>query len=188
LLERTDTVIEELEKQNEAGNDPAPIHLPEKLNRARLLRTEVKTAMERLAAENGLERVNLTDKDAKFVKSRQGVVAGYNVQTVVSPLKVTETDKTGGMFVTAIDAVQDAEDHHQLVNMLERAEEMTGKKADITLADAGYHSGVNLAACEERKQIAAIPEPRNDERNLLIIMISAMMPIPIAMFVRWGKL
>jgi hypothetical protein len=165
LLERTDTVIEELEKQNEAGNDPAPIHLPEKLRQARLLRTEVKTAMERLAAENGLERVNLTDSDAKFVKSLQGVVAGYNVQTVVSPLKVTETDKTGGMFVTAIDAVQDAEDHHQLVNMLEGAEEMTGKKADITLADAGYHSGANLAACEERKQIVAIPEPQERRAN-----------------------
>ena len=121
--------------------------------------------MERLAAENGLERVNLTDSDAKFVKSRQGVVTGYNVRTVVSPLKVTETDKTGGMFVTAIDAGQDAEDHHQLVNMLERAEEMTGKKADITLADAGYHSGVNLAACEERKQIVAIPEPQEQREQ-----------------------
>ena len=160
LLERTDTVIEELEKQNEAGDDPPPIHLPEKLRQAQLLRTEVKTAMERLAEENGFERVNLTDSDAKFMKSRQGVVAGYNVQTVVSPLKVTETDKTGGMFITAVDAVQDAEDHHQLVNMLEQAEEMTGKKADITLADAGYHSGANLAACEQRMQIVAIPEPQ----------------------------
>ncbi len=81
------------------------------------------------------------------MKSRQGVVAEYNVQTVVLSLKVTETDKTGGMFIAAIDAVQDNEDHHQLVNMLERAEEITGKKAEITLADAGYHSGVNLEAC-----------------------------------------
>ena len=48
--------------------------------------------MERLLAENGLERVNLMDNDAKFVKSRQGVAPGYNVQTVGSPLKVTETE------------------------------------------------------------------------------------------------
>jgi len=40
--------------------------------------------------------------------------------------------------------VQDADDHHQLVNMLEQSEEMTGKKVDITLADAGYHSGANF--------------------------------------------
>lgn len=160
LLERTDKVIEELEKQNEASDEPSPIHLPEKLRQAQLLHTEVKNAMARLSVEDKLKCVNLTDSDTKLVKTRQGIVAGYNVQTVVSPLKVTEIDKTGGMFVTAIAAVQDAEDHHQLVNMLERAEEMTGKKADITLADAGYHSGVNLAACEERMQIVAIPEPQ----------------------------
>jgi transposase len=160
LLERTETVIEELEKQNEAGDDAPPVHLPEKMRQAQILRTEVKNTIERLAAESRLEKINLTDNDAKFVKSRQGVVAGYNIQTVVSPLKLTDPDKTGGMFVTAVDAVQDADDHHQLVNMLEQSEEMTGKKANITLADAGYHSGANLAACDERKQIVAIPEPQ----------------------------
>ena len=165
LLERTDIVIEELEKQNEAGDDPPPIHLPEKLRQAQVLRTEVKTAIERLAAESTLERINITDNDAKLLKSRQGVIAGYNIQTVVSPLKNPEPDKTGGFFVTAVDAVQDADDHHQLVNMLERSEEMTGKKADITLADAGYHSGANLAACEERKQIVAIPESQERRAN-----------------------
>ena len=96
------------------------------------------------------------------MKSRQGIVAGYNIQTVVSPLKVTETDKTRGMFITAVDAVQDAEDHHQLINMLEQAEEITGEKAIITLADAGYHSGANLAVCEERKQRVAIPESQEN--------------------------
>jgi len=66
LLERTDIVIEELEKQNEAGDDPPPIHLPEKLRQAQVLRTEVKTAIERLAAESTLERINITDNDAKL--------------------------------------------------------------------------------------------------------------------------
>jgi transposase len=165
LLERTDTVIEELEKQNEAGDDPPPIHLPKKLRQAQVLRTEVKIAIKRLAAESRVERINLTDNDAKLLKSRQGVVAGYNIQTVVSSLKVTETDRAGEMFITAVDAVQDADDHHQLVNMLEQSEEMTGEKADITLADAGYHSGANLAACEERKQIVAIPEPQERRAN-----------------------
>lgn len=158
LLERTDTVIQELEKQNEAGDDPSPVHLPEKLRQAQFLRTEVKAAMERLAEEDGLKRVNLTDADAGLMKSRQGIVAGYNLQTVVSPLKVTETAKAGGLLITAVGVVRDAEDHHQLVNMLEQAEDITGKKADITLADAGYHSGANLADCEQRNQMVAIPE------------------------------
>lgn len=165
LLKRTDTAIQELEKQNEAGGDPPPVHLPEKLREAQFLNTEVKAAMDRLAEEDGLKRVNLTDGDAGLMRSRQGIVAGYNLQTVVSPLKVTETTNTNGMLITAVETARDAEDHHQLVNMLEQAEDITGKKADITLADTGYHSGINLAACEQRKQRVAIPESQEHRLN-----------------------
>jgi hypothetical protein len=118
--------------------------------------------MERLAEEDGLKRVNLTDNDAELMKSRQGIVTGYNVQTVVSPLKVTEPGKTGGMLITAVDAVRDTDDHHQLVNMVAQAEEMVGKKVDITIADAGYHSGANLSACGERNHRVAIPESQEN--------------------------
>jgi len=45
LLERTEKTIRELEKENEEGNDPAPVHLPEKLAKAEQLRVEVKAAM-----------------------------------------------------------------------------------------------------------------------------------------------
>ena len=165
LLQRTDIVIQELEKQNEAGDDLSPVHLPEKLRQAQYLHTEVKAAVERLTEEEELKRVNLTDCDAGLMKSRQGIVAGYNIQAVVSPLKVPETEKAGGVLITAVDTVQDAEDHHQLVNMLEQAEDTTGKKADITLADTGYHSGTNLAACEQRKQMVAIPESQEHRLN-----------------------
>ncbi len=165
LLQRTDIVIQELEKQNEAGDDLSPVHLPEKLRQAQYLHTEVKAAVERLTEEEGLKRVNLTDCDAGLMKSRQGIVAGYNIQAVVSPLKVPETEKAGGVLITAVDTVQDAEDHHQLVNMLEQAVDTTGKKADITLADTGYHSGTNLAACEQRKQLVAIPESQEHRLN-----------------------
>lgn len=157
LLKRTDMVIHELEKQNEAGDDPPPVHLPGKLIQAQLLRTEVKAAMERLAEEEGLKRVNLTDGDAKLMKSRQGIVAGYNLEAVVSPLKVTDNKKTG-MIMTGVEAVQEPEDHNQLIPMLEQSEETTGNLVDMTLADAGYHSGANLAVCEQRKQMIAMPE------------------------------
>jgi transposase len=165
LLKRTDIVIQELENQNEVGDDLSPVHLPEKLRQNQLLRTEVKAAMERLTEEEGLKRVNLTDCDAGLMKSRQGIVAGYNIQAVVSPLKASETNKAGGLLITAVDTVQDAEDHHQLVNMMEQSEDTTGKKADITLADTGYHSGINLVACEQRKQMVAIPESQEHRLN-----------------------
>jgi transposase len=165
LLKRVDTVILELEKQNEEGDTPSTVRLPEKLRQSQLLRTEVKAAMERLAKEDGLKRINLTDSDAELMKSRQGIVAGYNVQAVVSPLKVTEPGNINGMLITAVDAVKDTDDHHQLVNMMEKAEEIVGNKADITIADAGYHSGANLAACEELNQRVAIPESQENRSN-----------------------
>jgi len=60
LLERIDTIIEEMEKQNEAGDDFAPVHLPEKLRHIQLLRTEVKAAIEKLETEDGAKRVGST--------------------------------------------------------------------------------------------------------------------------------
>jgi transposase len=158
LLKRTEAVIQELEKQNEEGDYPPPVHLPEKLRQTQLLHTEVKAAIEHLAEEDGLKRINLTDNDAELMKSRQGIVPGYNIQTVVSPIKVKEAETAGGMLITAVDTVRDADDHHQLVNMIEQSEETVGEKAGITVADAGYHSGANLEACEERNQKVAMPE------------------------------
>ncbi len=70
LLKRTDTVIQEMEQQNEAGDDLSPVHLPNKLRQEQLLHTEVKAAVERLAEEDGLKRINLTDSDAGLMKSR----------------------------------------------------------------------------------------------------------------------
>lgn len=158
LLERTDRVIEELEKQNEASDDPPPVHLPEKLRQAELLRAEVMAAMRRVN-EEGEKQVNLTDGHARLMKGRRVIMPGYNLQAVVSPTKVVQ-DTKAGMIITAVEAVTDASDNAQLVPMLEQAEEMSGKKAEITLADAGYHSGANLADCEKRRQVVAMPEAR----------------------------
>jgi transposase len=157
LLERTEKVIQELEKENEAGNDPAPVHLPEKLRKAEQLKEEVKAAMKALETE-GRKNINLTDGDTKMMKTRQGLVAGYNLEAVVSPLKVDETQTKRGLFMTAVDVVTQTTDTKQCIPMLEQAEENTGKKADKSLLDAGFHSGANLTECEKRDQVVVMPE------------------------------
>ena len=164
LLERTEKVIRELETENETGNDPAPVNLPDKLRKAEQLRAEVKAAMEALAAAEGQRKnINLTDGDTKLMKNRQGLIAGYNLEAVVSPLKVKEIQK-GGLFMTAVDVVTQTTDAKQLIPMLEQSEENTGKKADKSLADAGFHSGANLDTCEKREQVIVMPE--SQERAL----------------------
>lgn len=160
LIERTDKIIQELEEENESNNDVSPVHLPEQLRKTSQLQEKVISALERLEKEEQEKKINLTDEDANLMKTRHGIVAGYNLESVASPIKEKETKKTG-MLLTGIEAVTDPEDHHQLVSMLKQSEEMTGKLADMTLADAGYHSGANLAECERRQQRIAMPESQN---------------------------
>ena len=45
--------------------------------------------MDDLTSQMRHKRINLTDPDARLMKGRQGIVAGYNAQAMVSP---TETD------------------------------------------------------------------------------------------------
>ncbi len=99
--------------------------------------------------------MNLTDYDAQFVKGRQGIVTGYNAQAVASPTVAT-TGKS--MVITTADVVNTAADSGQLVPMLQQAEETTGERAPVTLADGGYHAAANREASERRGQLLVMPE------------------------------
>ena len=142
LLERLERAITDLEAQNEAGEDASAIHLPRELADKEVLREQVRQAMDDLTSQKRHKRINLTDPDARLMKGRQGIVAGYNAQAMVSP-----TEPAGGatgMLVTAVDVVDEANDNAMLAPMMERAEETTGTKAQTTLADAGYFAGSHL--------------------------------------------
>jgi transposase len=160
FLSRLDEVIRDLEKQNESGNDPPPVHLPEKLRKAEQLREKVKTAMHGLAEEESLKNINLTDNETIFMKSRQGIIPAYNVQAMTSPA-IIGNEKQKGMIITAVDTVLDPADAAQLTPMLDQAYENTQAKAEITITDAGYHSGSNLADCAQRKQTIIMPESQD---------------------------
>jgi transposase len=161
LLERTEAAIAELEAQNEGGSDPPAPHLPESLRRATYRRAQVRAAMDRLASREGARRVNLTDGDAELMKGRHGILPGYNAQAVVSPLDPGRAGKTG-LFITAAGVATAADDYDQLTPMLEQAEEMTGERAGVTLADGGYHSGPNLKTCAERGQTIVMSEGQRE--------------------------
>ena len=112
--------------------------------------------MDDLASQDSLKHINLTDKDARLMKTRQGIVPSYNGQAMVSP--VTAEGDLNGMLITAVGLVDEPDDHTSFTPMLEQAEETTGSKAPMTLADAGYYSGTNLEDCAGRGQAVAMPE------------------------------
>ena len=156
--DRVERAIGDLEAQNEAGEDTAAAHLPEELANKEVLRAQVRQAMTDLASQERYKRINLTDRDARLMKGRQGIVAGYNAQAMVSP-----TEPSGGatgMLVAAVDVVDEANDNAMLAPMMERAEETTGTKAQTTLADAGYFAGTHLEECASRSQQVVVSESR----------------------------
>ena len=155
LLARTETAIEDLEAQNEGGDDPPPPRLPTELQRAQTLRERIQHAMNYLAQDNRLTRVNLTDEDAQLMKGRQGIMPAYNAQAMVSPVA---GPMGNGMLITAADVVTTAADSGQLIPMLEMSEEMTGERVPLTLADGGYHTAANLEAGERRGDVFVMPE------------------------------
>lgn len=151
LLERTEAAITDLEAQNRGGEETPPARLPKKLRQKQALAAKVREALAHVA-EAG--RINLTDSDAVLLKGKDGYVAGYNLQAVVSPL----SQGNGGQLITAAEASQDPDDHALLLPMLAAAEANTGLPAEVTLADAGYHSGENLEALGRQGQTVLMPE------------------------------
>ncbi len=75
---------------------------------------------------------------------------------MVSPIEVD--DEASGMLITAVDVVDEPTDYGQFTPLLEQAEETTGTRACLTLADAGYYSGSNLSECAGRGPAVAMPE------------------------------
>ena len=136
--------------------------LPEKLAEQKELRERVRQAMKELPGKERPNRykrparINLTDKDARLMRTRQGIVPSYNAQAMVSPV-ATDGGVTG-MLVTASDVVDEPKDAARLTAMTRQAEEVSGARMPMTLADAGYFAGRHVAELHQRGQQALMPD------------------------------
>ena len=167
LLKRVEAAIEDLEAQNTGGEDNQPHRLPKELCQAQALRERVKAAIVLTQSEDGPNQANLTDSEAGYLKSRQGFVAGYNAQAIVSPLDPEKAAKRG-MFITGVEVTNKNDDHPYLLPMIEQAANNVGEKDDgsrVTLADAGYHSGSNLERCAQNGHLVLMPEAQESKRH-----------------------
>lgn len=158
LLERTNQAIAELEAQNEGGDDPSPPRLPPGFREAEQLREQVLAAMRELE-EDGRRHANLTDPDARLLRGQGGYVTGYNAQAMA--VRVDDGAGKSGLLITAAAVTQEPVDNEQLLPLIEAAGETTGQPSALTLADAGYFSAANLAACATGDRPVAMPEPRS---------------------------
>jgi hypothetical protein len=95
------------------------------------------------------EKINKTDPDAVFMKTRNGVKTAYNAQVAA--------DQEHQVIVAA-DVTNEASDVDQLLPMVDQAEENTSQKLNQLSADSGYSSGENIKALEQRNVDAYIPD------------------------------
>jgi transposase len=151
LLECVEIALDDLEAQNAGGDDPPPGRLPRELTQLEALRARVQAAIGRVAATDGPARANVTDPDATLQKARGGgFLVGYNAQAMVAglvPQHPDDPDEPGGLLIVAADVTTDRDDHGQLLPLLEQAAATTETPVAQVLADGGYHSAANLAAC-----------------------------------------
>lgn len=161
LLARVEAAITDLEAQNRPDGPPTPPRLPGDLAQAERLRARVRAALDRVMAPDGPTRLNLTDPEAGVVKGRQGVVAGYNAQAAVARVRLATPQHPRvrpARLLTAVAVVPDADDHGQLLPMLDRIATTTGRAVDLALVDGGYHDGATVAGCAARGQRVVMPE------------------------------
>ena len=154
--------IDDLEAQNSTDNEPPSPRLPEDLADKRALQRRVQDALEKVGREGGPKHANLTDPDSRLLRIRGGYTIGYNAQAMASPLK------PGGMLITAADVTNSPTDHPHLLPMIEHAASNmagTGGEVGVTLADAGYHSGPNLASCALAGHRVLMPEAQSSKRK-----------------------
>ena len=142
LLSGVEAAIAELESQNEDGAEVPTAYLPRELSEKKVLRERVRRAMKVLSVEDRRSRVNLTNKEARLMKTRGGIVPASYAQAMVSSVEGAGEER--GLLITAVDVMDEPSDNALLAPMMKQAEETTGIKAAMTLADSGYHSGSSL--------------------------------------------
>jgi transposase len=96
------------------------------------------------------QQVSLTDPDARSMKTREGGIVGYNVQTAVD---------TKHHLIVAHEVITEGVDRDQLTPMAKRARDATGTSALTVVADRRYFKGEQIRQCEQAGIVPIVPKP-----------------------------
>lgn len=131
------------------GSDKSGDDLPEDI-RDRNRRIEKLKQLQQQLDQEGRKRLNATDPDAVFMKTKNGLKTSYNAQA-----SVDETSQ----IVVAAEVINTSSDREQLFTMIEQTEQNTRESVHIVSADAGYSCASNLEKLEDLEGIDAyIPD------------------------------
>ncbi len=146
VQESVDEVFDQIDGAEE-GEEGKEYRLPDKFTERKWLRDFVKKGLSEFGSigqeleEEGVSHLSLTDRDAKMMKTGEGIKFAYNAQAVV--------DAKAGVIVGA-EVVQEESDNFELVDMIDGVKENVGKVGEETVADGGYFSGEELKRAQKR--------------------------------------
>ena len=135
--------------EDEMYGDSTPYQMPKELVDKTKRLEKIQAAKKKLEDEN-LEKINVTDNDAKIMKHKDGSLKpSYNGQIAVD-------DKE--QVIVAADLVTDTNDVKQVDPMIQLIWATMGYKPTILLADAGYFSYDNIDLLNQIGTDSYIPD------------------------------
>jgi transposase len=147
--------VEQIEAQeNKVLGGTRGDELPKELQKKKRLKAKIQQAITQLKDDD--ETINLTDADAKKIKSKGLIKCNYNCQGAVSE---------DGIIVAAY-VSNNASDKEQLFPVINQAEANTSNKIEIILADSGYASFDNYEDLEKQGKTGYIPDQEYGKDDL----------------------
>jgi transposase len=152
VLAQLDTALDEIELKVVADNadvETPGYRLPAGLVERQALRDQIKTGLAQLVAD-GRKSYHPVEPEARRMKVGDPNRYAYNAQAVA--------DAKAGVIV-ACDVTRQENDCGQLVPLIQQARENLGvaAQATVTLADAGYGAGADLAAASQHDMTVLVP-------------------------------
>jgi transposase len=124
--------------------------VPPALAKRQKLLSTIQKAKQQLEEHTKLKRVNLTDPDARFMKTPTGAVdICYNGQIAVD---------SDHQIIVAADVTEQEHDHQQFIPMYEQVVSTLAKEPKQSSADSGFYSGNTYLYLEQKNIDAYIPD------------------------------
>ena len=145
----------DLEEDALYGSGKTGDELPEEI-RNRDCRIEKLKQLQQQLDQEDKKKINATDPDAVFMKTKNGIKTSYNAQVSVDE---------EAQIIVAAEVTNDPNDREQLFPMIEQTEQTTDGSINILSADAGYSSAKNLEKLEPLNVDAYIPDDTYQSRS-----------------------
>lgn len=140
--EQTDKDEDKKFGKNKSGDE-----LPKKIKKKENRLTRLEQAKEHLE-KHGLNKINVTDFDSRFMRTTTHKQVSYNAQTSVD---------SDNQVIVANDVTTEANDYHQFIPLFEQTKENTKKEPKKGSADCGYANHYNYKYIRDKKLNIYLP-------------------------------